>query len=228
MQSTRRTRSAGTSENLRCRSQQVAGQEAFRQITGIHEDEYIVSSSDHEDSESILSEIDDDEAPNEITSDDWNIVDTDSDTRFSDAPTFTGATGLNPEMREPNQIEEHLSFFLELCFPHSIFETLTKWTNTRMWCSYVEQSDEDSLRNSKLFIEVNEMKFFLVLSFLWPSTRNQKSTTTGVKMLYISKTFLVAENLCQETDSNTYCDFSDSRIMTILMITIRSQKSGHF
>ena len=113
MQSTRRTGSAGTSENFRCRSRRVAGQAAFRQITGIYEDEYIVSSSDHKDSESILSEIDDDEAPNEITSDDWNIVDTDSDTRFCDAPTFTGATGLNPEIRVPSEIEEHLSFFLE-------------------------------------------------------------------------------------------------------------------
>ena len=93
-------------------------------------------------------------------------MDTDSDTRFSDAPTFTGATGLNPEIRVPSEIEEHLSFFLELCFPHSIFETLTKWTNTRMWCYYVEQSDEDCLRNPKLFIEVNEMKKFFGLVFL--------------------------------------------------------------
>ena len=166
--SSRRVRGAAAFVNLRSTSRRTAGQVAFRQLIGISDHEQIVSSSDNEEADLSESE-EEQEQPDDSsrgTQLDWKIVEPGNDSRTNALPDFLGATGLNPEIAVPTPIEENINFFLSLCFPHSVFETLTKWTNTRMWCYFISESDEDSLQNTKLFIEVNEMKKFFGLIFL--------------------------------------------------------------
>jgi len=156
---------SAVSANLRSRSRRAAGQEAFRQLTGIQSDEQIISSSDSEEDDYMSDSDDEQDTPAEVPID-WTIVEPGHDTRFHEVPDFLGATGLNPQINVPSEIEDNLSFFLDLFFPETTFETLTKWTNTRMWCFYVQECDEESLQNSKLFIENNEMKKFFGMVFL--------------------------------------------------------------
>ena len=158
-------RRSGAFSTLRSRSQRAAGQAAFRQLTGIEFDDQGISSSDNDETEDDESETDE-EPPNDNLQSHWVTVHPGSDERPEAVPDFLGATGLNPDIQVPLEIEENLPFFIELFFPHSTFSALTKWTNTRMWRFYVAEGDEESLQNPKTFIEVNEMKKFFGLVFL--------------------------------------------------------------
>lgn len=105
----------------------------------------------------------------------WHPVDVQGgDARAHDIPEFLGATGVDPDIEIPEDVEEEISFFIELFLTDEIFNKITKWTNTRMWTYFEENNDERALQNPRNFIEVNEMKKIFGLVFLMGLNKKPK------------------------------------------------------